>query len=205
MASTDTAGADYLTIVAGLPRSGTSMMMQMLAAGGIPILTDNVRRPDEDNPRGYYELEAVKQKGDTTWLEGSEGKAVKMVYRLLYDLPTDRTYRVVFMCRNLDEVITSQEVMLQRLGKAAAEVERDRLVGIYQRQLNEVKEWLGAQPNFRVLYVDYHESLNDAGRVVEELNAFLDGRLDTEAARTVPDAALYRERQAPQETKSPAG
>ena len=100
-----TATSQFLTIVSGLPRSGTSMMMRMLDQGGLPAIIDGVRTADDDNPAGYYEFEAVKQtKEDPSWLENSEGKVVKMVYRLLYDLPTDRTYRVVFMRRKMEEL-----------------------------------------------------------------------------------------------------
>jgi len=105
-------------VVSGLPRSGTSMMMQMLDAGGVEVLTDNLRLPDEDNPKGYYEYEAVKATAeDPSWLDDAGGRAVKMVYRLLYDLPADRRYRVVFMKRDLEEVIKSQEVMLGSSGQ----------------------------------------------------------------------------------------
>ena len=105
----------FVTLVSGLPRSGTSMMMQMLHAGGIPAVTDNIRLADKDNERGYYELEAVKRtKDDASWLRDAPGKAVKVIYLLLYDLPTDYTYRVIFMNRNLDEVLASQRAMLER-------------------------------------------------------------------------------------------
>ena len=108
----------FITIVSGLPRSGTSMMMQVIEAGGIPALTDNPRARDEDNPQGYYEFEPVKQtRDDPSWVPGARGKVVKMVYRLLYDLPGDQDYRVIFMRRNIDEVLTSQKKMLQRSGK----------------------------------------------------------------------------------------
>src|SRR5437868_1127771 len=107
--------AQFLTIVSGLPRSGTSMMMRMLEAGGMPVLTDKVRSADEDNPNGYFEFEAVKRtKQDASWLDDSGGRAVKMVYRLLYDLPVNRNYRVLFMRRNLKEVLASQREMLRR-------------------------------------------------------------------------------------------
>ena len=197
MTSKGTAGYDYVTIVSGLPRSGTSMMMQMLAAGGLPALTDNLRQADEDNPRGYYEFERVKQVAeDTSWLDEAEGKVVKMVYRLLYDLPRDRSYRVVFMRRNVDEVIASQNAMLRRSGKADDQVESARLAEIYRRQLLEVGDWLAAQPNFSVLVVDYPDVLGDPERVMQELDRFLDGRLDREAMRRVPDQSLYRQRKA---------
>ena len=106
---------DYITIVSGLPRCGTSLMMQMIDAGGLRALTDEARAPDEDNPRGYYELEAVKRTNqDPSWLDAAGGKVVKMAYLLLYDLPADRSYRVVFMKRDLREVVQSQAAMLAR-------------------------------------------------------------------------------------------
>ena len=110
-----------IIIVSGLPRSGTSLMMQMLDQGGIAVVTDNVRTADTDNPRGYYEFEQVKKiKGDVSWLPGTRGKAFKMVSQLLYELPSNEKYRVIFMERDLDEMIRSQEKMLARLGKPAA-------------------------------------------------------------------------------------
>ena len=99
---------DFVTVVSGAPRSGTSMMMRMLAEGGIPALTDGVRKPDSDNPHGYFEFEPVKRtKDDATWLADARGRAVKMVYELLRDLPADRSYRVVLMRRDLGEMVTS--------------------------------------------------------------------------------------------------
>jgi hypothetical protein len=187
-----------ITIVSGLPRSGTSLMMQMLAAGGIPVLADGLRQADEDNPRGYYEFERVKQvESDAAWLDEAEGKAVKMVYRLLYDLPPDRPYRVIFMTRDLEEVIASQQVMLERHGKADGQVDDARLAGIYRKQLQGVTAWLRERPAFSVLAVDYHQVLDDPAGVVEELNRFLGGRLDTEAMLRVPDRSLYRQRRGP--------
>jgi hypothetical protein len=171
------------------------MMMQMLAAGGIPPLADNVRQPDEDNPRGYYEFERVKQVDtDSAWLDQAEGKAVKMVYRLLYDLPPDRVYRVIFMTRALDEVIASQQVMLERHGKAGDGLTGPRLIEVYRRHRQEAMTWLQEQPNFSVLAVDYHAALHDMERVAQELNRFLDGRLDTQPMLQVPDWSLYRQR-----------
>ena len=102
-----------VVVVSGLPRSGTSLMMQMLEAGGVPILTDGERACDADNPKGYYEYEPVKalQNGDSDWLDKAEGKAVKVISFLLRHLPQKHRYRVVFMNRNLDEVLASQEKM----------------------------------------------------------------------------------------------
>jgi hypothetical protein len=201
----ETNAHQFITIVSGLPRSGTSMMMQMLTAGGIPALADNVRRADEDNPRGYYEFERVKQvEQDSSWLDEAEGKAVKMVYRLLYDLPPDRAYRVIFMTRPFDEVIASQEAMLERHGKVDDRVDEARLADVYRRQLNDVMAWLGAQSNFSVLSVDYHDALSDPEQIIQQLNRFLDGRLDTDAMIQIPDWSLYRQRRGARAAASPS-
>src|SRR2546430_7498795 len=110
-----------IIIVSGLPRSGTSLMMQMLENGGVPVVTDHIRSADTDNPRGYYEFEQVKKiKTDTSWLPGTRGKAFKMVSQLLYDLPPSEKYMILFMERDWDEMLLSQEKMLQRLGKPVA-------------------------------------------------------------------------------------
>jgi len=194
---------DTITVVSGLPRSGTSMMMQMLDAGGMPVLTDHVREPDEDNPKGYYEFEAVKRSAtDPSWVKDAGGKVVKMVYRLLYDLPKDRSYKVIFRKRDLAEVIQSQEVMLDRLGQSSGSLDDERLAQVYARQLAEAREWLGSQSNFDVLYVDYHDVLHNTAEVVQSLNGFLGGGLDTEAMRRVPDAGLYRQRRSAEATTS---
>jgi hypothetical protein len=186
---------DRVVVVSGLPRSGTSMMMQMLDAGGLPVLTDNERKPDEDNPKGYYEFEAVKTtKQDTSWLDAAGGKVVKMVYRLLYGLPSDRRYAVVFMKRDLNEVIKSQEVMLDRSGKSGGSLDDERLRAVYDRQLAEARGWLSRQQNFDVLYVDYHDVLTEPKVVAAALNAFLGGSLDEAAMAAVPDQSLYRNR-----------
>jgi hypothetical protein len=184
-----------LTIVSGLPRSGTSMIMRMIDAGGIPALTDNLRVADEDNPRGYYEFEPVKQtKKDPSWLNGSGGKVVKMVYRLLYDLPAGHEYRVVFTQRNLDEVIASQNVMLERQGKAGGVLPDEKLTGLFRAELDKCDRWLRQRPHFRVLYINYNQALKDPDPVVAAMNEFLGGDLDTAAMRKVVEPALYRQR-----------
>jgi Sulfotransferase domain len=182
-------------VVSGLPRSGTSMMMRMLEAGGVPVLVDNLRQADEDNPNGYYEFEPVKGvRDDHSWLEDAGGKAVKMVYRLLYDLPADRTYKVIFMTRSLQEVIASQNTMLERGGKSSNDLSGEQLAEIYRKQLADARAWLDGRPNFKVLYVDYGDVLHDTPRVVEGLRAFLGGDLNTAAMVEVPTPALYRQR-----------
>jgi len=188
---------DFITIVSGLPRSGTSMMMQMLVAGGIPALTDNIRRADEDNPRGYYELEAVKKvKEDTSFLDAARGKVVKMVHLLLYDLPPRHRYRVVFMRRQIDEVLASQKVMLERLGKPGGKLTDADLARVFESQIAQLQEWLAGQPHFAVCYVNYNHVIRDPAPIVEELNGFLGGALDTAAMMRSVDPSLYRRRQA---------
>ncbi len=186
---------DFVTIVAGLPRSGTSMAMRIIDQGGIAALIDEVRQADEDNPKGYYEFEPVKQtKKDASWLETARGKVVKMVYRLLYDLPDNYQYRVVFMKRRLEEVIASQNVMLDRKGKAGGSLSDDQLLATFRKEVEKVEQWLAEQPNFKTLYIMYNEVLEDAGPKVTAINEFLGGDLDTEKMLAVVDKSLYRQR-----------
>ncbi len=190
-----TSQQDQYTIVSGLPRSGTSMMMRMIDAGGIPALTDNIRVADDDNPRGYFEFEPVKKtKEDASWLGRAGGKVVKMVYRLLYDLPADRDYRVVFMRRHLREVIKSQDVMLDRLRRGGGQLGEDKLLGLFTQQLSEFDEWITGQANFRVLSVSYNDALRNPEGTVRAVNEFLGGRLDTDAMMRIVEPTLYRQR-----------
>src|ERR1700678_1911729 len=146
---------DFVTIVSGLPRSGTSLMMQMLQAGGMPLLTDGRRAPDEHNPRGYFEDERVKHsRTDLSWLEEARGNAVKVVHLLLSHLPTDRNFRVIFMLRDLEEVMASRRVMLHKQGRTAAALDDAKLAGIFAKQISLVRQWLLERPNFEVLYVN---------------------------------------------------
>jgi len=185
----------YVTIVSGLPRSGTSMMMQVLEAGGMAPLTDHVRTPDSDNPKGYYEFEPVKKtKEDPSWLTDAGGKVVKMVYRLLYDLPADHEYRVVFMRRDLTEVLASQKVMLERLGKDGAALSAERMEALFRRQIGEFEQWVAGQPCFAVLDVGYKDMIDRPAAQAQRLDAFLGGGLDVEAMAAVVDPSLYRQR-----------
>ncbi|MCH7871448.1 MAG: sulfotransferase family protein [Planctomycetes bacterium] len=186
---------DFVTIVAGLPRSGTSMAMRIIDQGGIPALIDEIRKADEDNPKGYYEFEPVKKtKKDASWLETAPGKVVKMVYRLLYDLPDNYQYRIVFMKRRLEEVIASQNVMLDRKGKAGGSLSDEQLLATFRKEIEKIEQWLAEQPNFKTLYVMYNEVLEDAGPKVAAINEFLGGNLDTEKMLAVVDKSLYRQR-----------
>jgi hypothetical protein len=187
--------AQDVVVVSGLPRSGTSMMMKMLGAGGIPVMIDNERVADEDNPNGYFEFEQVKKiKSDISWLDDARGKVVKMVYLLLYDLPAEYRYRVVFMRRNLNEVLASQKKMLARQNKATDMVDDATMLRLFQRDLAKVEKWLAERPNFEVLYVDYNQMLSEPANVVGSINEFLDGQLDLDAMAVVVDPTLYRNR-----------
>ena len=180
-------------IVSGLPRSGTSMMMQMLAAGGVPVLSDHVRSADEDNPRGYYELEAVKRtQQDAAWLIGSEGKAVKIVHALLRDLPVDRPYRVILMRRKIETVLKSQTVMLERLGNEGARLEPEQLARTYEQQLEQVKDYMNRHACFEFIEVWYGAVLEFPGTQIERINRFLSGELNVESMAAAVDPALRR-------------
>ncbi|MCK6455065.1 MAG: sulfotransferase family protein [Phycisphaerae bacterium] len=186
----------YVSIVSGLPRSGTSMMMRMLEAGGIPALVDNIRKADEDNPLGYYEFEPVKQtKKDASWLRDAVGKVVKMVHVLLLDLPLDREYRVVFMRREMAEVLKSQDVMLERHGKKKSEdLKPDDLTRIFLAQVAKVQDHLKNNSCFRVIEVKYNDVMSNPLPQVEAINRFFDGTLDVQAMARVVDPSLYRQR-----------
>jgi hypothetical protein len=185
----------FVTIVSGLPRSGTSLMMQLLGAGGMPILTDGERGPDPDNPRGYFELEAVKDtRRNPAWLADAAGKAVKMVHVLLYDLPAGYSYRVILMKRKLEEVLASQRAMLDRQGKKGANLSPAQLMAVYQKQLSQLEDWLSKQDHFRWLTVSYNDLVAEPGEPIEAVNQFLGGGLDCGAMCRVVEPGLYRQR-----------
>jgi hypothetical protein len=182
-----------ITVVSGLPRSGTSMLMQMLDAGGLPPFTDAERAPDASNPRGYYEHERVKALArDNSWLAEAEGHVVKVIAQLLGHLPDGFDYRVAFLERDLDEVLASQAAMLQRLGRPGAEP--DVLRPIFERQLAGAQRWLDAHPRATVLYVRHGDVVADPAEQAARLNAFLGGDLDQAAMAAAVDPALHRQR-----------
>jgi len=187
--------SESLTIVTGLPRSGTSMMMKMLQAGGMEVVTDNIREADEDNPEGYYEFEKVKKiKEDASWLDGVEGKVVKMASTLLYE-PSDKKYRLIFMRRNLDEILLSQRKMLERMG-TEDNIEDDEMRRLFSKHLEEIEGWLSEQKNMEILYMDYNDILRNPRENVRILNGFLDNSLDAGKMIKVVDESLYRNRSA---------
>ncbi len=185
-----------ITIVSGLPRSGTSMMMKMLEAGGLPPLTDHVRTPDTDNPKGYYEFEQVKKlEHDKAWLKGAQGKAVKIIATLLKHLPPDYDYQIIFMRRNMDEILASQRRMLIRRGEAPDKIEDEKLAQLFAHHLQQVESWIAAQPNVDVLYISYNDVVQSPANSAETIDRFLDGRLDAKEMARVVDPSLYRQRQ----------
>ena len=183
-------------VVSGLPRSGTSLMMNMLRAGGVPIVTDEQRTADDDNPKGYFELERVKQlnKGDVAWVEGSQGKAVKVISALLEHLPPTSSYKVLFMRRRLPEVLASQKKMLERRGEPTDTIPDEKMADLFQRHLQKIEGWLAAQPNMSVLYVPYHELAERPEPQIEQIVPFLGLDLDVAKMLTAVDPALYRNR-----------
>jgi hypothetical protein len=184
----------FLTVVSGIPRSGTSLMMRMLDLGGMPVLIDEVRGADIDNPRGYYEYEPVKAlKRDASWVAPACGKAVKMVYLLVYDLPPDIEYCILVMHRKMDEVLASQKVMLDRLGKSSP-IDDERMARLFRNHLVKFGAWAKERPNIRVLDVNYNEMVGDPVPIAEGINRFLGGGLDTERMATAVDPSLYRNR-----------
>jgi len=186
----------FVTVVSGLPRSGTSMMMKMLEAGGLPPMTDQIRTPDDDNPKGYYEFERVKKMpdGDKAWVAEAHGKAVKVISALLEHLPGDHTYKVIFMRRQMDEILASQKQMLIRSDKPTDKVSDEQLAGMYRKHLATVESWLRTQPNVSVLYMDYNAMLADPRRYIAEIDRFLSNQLDVEKMAVIIDPSLYRQR-----------
>lgn len=190
--------AESLVVVTGLPRSGTSMFMQMLAAGGVSVLTDEVRRADEDNPRGYLEFEPVKKLlKDSRWLiDEGRGKAVKIVAPLLPALPAGLPCRIILTERDLDEVLDSQERMLVRRNKAelATPERRKVLKEEYQRTMARIKTMLAKRPATEVLTLEYAKAVADPAGTVARVNEFLGGGFDVEEMAAVIDPALHRNR-----------
>jgi argonaute-like protein implicated in RNA metabolism and viral defense len=183
-------------IVSGLPRSGTSMMMKMLEAGGIAPLTDEIRTADKDNPKGYYEFERVKKldEGDAAWLDQASGKVVKVISALLKHLPPGYAYKVIFMQRRMEEILASQRQMLIRRGEPADSISDEKMTGLFSKHLAQVQAWIAEQPNIDVLYVSYNEILENPTGNVEKINQFLGNTLNQEKMISVIDEGLYRQR-----------
>jgi hypothetical protein len=193
---TDQSSNQVVTVVSGLPRSGTSMMMKILEAGGLPPLTDNLRTADEDNPKGYYEFERVKQlpKGDVAWLPDAQSKVVKVIAALLPYLPSGYQYRVIFMQRAMPEVLASQKQMLIRRGEDPNKIPDDVIAKLFEKHLKQVNDWVSQQPNVARLDVNYNEMLKNPQPFIDQIAAFLGNRLDKIKMATVVDLDLHRQR-----------
>lgn len=183
-------------IVSGLPRSGTSLMMMMLEAAGIEPLTDHERKADDDNPKGYYELERVKKMkdGDTAWLEGVGGRAVKVISALLPSLPPEHAYKVIFMRRNMAEILASQRKMLVNRGEDPDKIDDAEIGASFERHLTQITKWLNDQPNFSTLFIDYNLLLEEPAPQVEKIRQFLGGDVDADRMIDAIDPKLYRQK-----------
>ncbi len=184
-----------IIIVSGMPRSGTSMMMRMLAEGGLPALTDELRRPDDDNPNGYFELEVVRQlkEGNFAWLNEANGKVVKVISALLEHLPHDHQYKIIFMERNPKETLASQKKMLDHRGQVSR-LNDEEMEQQFHKHLAAMKPWLVRQPNMEVLYVNYNALVTEPQSACERIAEFLDLPLNQSQMLAVPDTQLYRNR-----------
>ena len=185
-----------IIVVSGVPRSGTSMTMKMLDAGGIPLITDKVRLPDEDNPKGYFELESVKSLGeqdDKSWLAEARGKAIKVISHLLRELPDHYAYKIIFMNRRIQEVIRSQNKMLIRRGEELSGDDQN-VNALFEQHLRLIQPWLRKQQNFSVLDLHYSDVVHDPLRGAAQIAGFLKTDLDQRRMASVVDPGLYRNR-----------
>src|SRR5512142_2463608 len=180
-----------IVVVSGLPRSGTSMMMKMLAEGGVEVLTDSIRAADEDNPNGYFELEVVKQlaEGQKQWLANADHKLVKVISALLEHLPPEHHYKVLFMERQIPEILASQRKMLARRNETSA-ISDAEMEAQFREHLKGIKYWLARQPNMEVTYVDYNRMMAEPDAYLQKIADFVAVPLDIEKMRSVPNERL---------------
>ncbi len=185
-----------IVVVSGLPRSGTSMAMKMLEAGGVPLVQDGIRTADEDNPKGYYEDERVKSlhdMADKAWLRACRGKGIKIISNLLRALPPDNNYRVLFVRRDLEEVLASQAKMLDRRGENSA-TDDERMKELFEGDVWRAQYLLKRQQHFEWMEVHYREVLSDPEIHARKMSAFLKMNLEIEKMAAVVDPDLYRNR-----------
>lgn len=184
-----------ITIVSGLPRSGTSLMMQMLVAGGMTALSDGERRADADNPKGYLEWERIKQlPNDPACIAEGEGKVVKVISRLLLSLPSDYEYRVIFMQRPLSEVLASQDDMMRRRGTYKEGANPALIAAAFEKHLREVYAWLDSRAHVKALRMHYHDVLSQPKDTSRKISEFLELPLNVDAMEKQVDSSLYRNR-----------
>jgi hypothetical protein len=186
-----------VVIVSGLPRSGTSMLMKMLEAGGLQIMSDAARGADVDNPKGYFEHERIKdleKETDKSYLREGRGKALKVISFLIQHLPDENDYRVIFMRRDLDEVLSSQDKMIQRLGAADAAADREAMKEAYRNDIVRTRLLCRKRSNFEMIEIQYKATVENPAETARRVNEFLGGRLDEAAMRQAVDESLYRNR-----------
>ena len=184
-----------IILVSGLPRSGTSMMMQMLEAGGIELIVDHIRKADEDNPKGYFEFEKIKQlEKNFSLLENAYGKAIKVISMLLYQLPMDKKYKIIFMKRKMDEVLTSQNKMLKRRGQPADSVDDQVMAEKFNKHLRKIFNWLKKQKNIETIFISYNDVILSPMEQSKKINRFLGNMLKIDKMVNVVDNFLYRQR-----------
>lgn len=184
--------ANFITIVSGLPRSGTSLMMQMLQAGGMTLIMDEKRSADTHNPKGYFEYERVKSlDADNTWLNISHGKCIKILFHLLKFMPHQFTYKIIFMQRDLDEVIESQDKILKE--QYAIGLDKDKSIKkIFENELSAIEKWLINQKNVSLLNIQYKDIIENALQEVIRIETFLDIPLNKYQMIKMVDPSLYR-------------
>ncbi|MGH9359541.1 MAG: sulfotransferase domain-containing protein [Terriglobia bacterium] len=184
-----------ITVVSGLPRSGTSLMMQMLAAGGLAPLTDGVRAADANNPRGYFEWEKAKSlPQNPAFIAEAEDMVVKIISMLLPSLPQNHSYKVIFMERPLSEVAASQAAMIHKLGTQGAGLAPESLARTLEAHLKQIKASLKLRPEIGVCWMDHHRVLDDPRSAAITIQKFLNTPLDVAAMTAQVDPSLYRQR-----------
>ncbi len=191
------AAGEPIVVVSGLPRSGTSMTMKMLEAGGVEIMTDTERMAYIDNPKGYFEYERIKdleKETDKSYVVEGRGKAVKVISFLIKELPDENDYRVIFMRRDLDEVLTSQNKMIQRLGTADGSADDEAMKEAYRNDIIRTRLLCKSRPNFEMIEIHYKATIEDPAGTSRKVNGFLGGGLDEAAMRAAVDGSLYRNR-----------
>lgn len=190
-----TKSSNEVIIVSGLPRSGTSMLMNMLHAGGVEIVTDNIRQADHDNPKGYYEYEKIKHlQKDASWIHQMRGKAIKVISFLLYSLPVSLRYKVIFMEREMQEILASQKKMLERSGQPSDTATDKALAEKFSTHLDKVTAWLAEQKNMKCLFVNYNHILQEPLSGAQNIQQVLNRPLNIESMVSVIDPSLYRNR-----------
>jgi hypothetical protein len=182
-------------VVSGLPRSGTSMMMKMLAEGGLQIVTDEIRNADDDNPNGYFELETVKSlsEGNVVWLQKAGDKVVKVIAPLLEHLPSQYSYKVIFMERELKEILASQKKMLANRNEST-KLDDSQMELQFRSHLAAVKAWLVRQPYIEVLYLNFNSLVTDPKPICVNISSFLGIPMNIDRMVSVPTEKLYRNR-----------